>query len=75
MNIQTILPKPHAVPPPGVVWSPSLLTETCSHTCLADSGDVTPKMLNFRVTHISVVLRGILEHLEQKGYRHGGAND
>ena len=72
MNTQTILSTPQALPVPAVVLSPSLLTETCSHPCLPDPGDVAPEMLKLRVTHVTVVLREILE---QKGYRHGGIND
>ena len=68
MNTQTmILPRPAL----AVVLSPLLLTETCS-PCLPDPGDLTPEMQKRRITHITVVLRDILE---QKGYHHGGIND
>lgn len=72
MNIQTVIATPKALPPPAIVLRPLLTTETTSVTRPAYQSDVAPEMLTLRATHVTVVLKEILE---QKGYPHGGIND
>jgi hypothetical protein len=72
MNTRTVIPTTQPLPPPAVLLSPLLLTETSSIMRPVDPGDFAPEMLKLRATQVTVVLREILE---QKGYPHGGIND
>jgi hypothetical protein len=64
LNTQTIIATPQALPSPVVVLSPSLLTETCAVTPLADPGELTPERLTLAATRVTAVLSEILQ---QKG--------
>ena len=63
-----------ASPPPPLLSQipPALLAKTSSVATSNDSGDFSPEMITVRATHISVVLRKILE---TESYSHGGLND